>query len=84
MKSYRLPIADAPKQIAAIYRRDLQKHCCINVLTHGTESRPRPCSASGTLPYFLATALQLPNSTGQGTRSVAMRRGRATGGSHAA
>jgi hypothetical protein len=80
MNSYRVPIADAPKPIAAIYRRELHNYRCINVLSHSTGSRPRPRSASGTLPYFRSTALQLLISTGQGTRSVAMRRGRATGG----
>jgi hypothetical protein len=75
MNSYHLCIADAPKKIAAKIRHDIPNHCCINVLSHPTGTRPRPRSASGTLPYFRTTVLQLLISTGQGTRSVASAAG---------
>ena len=75
MNSYHLCIADAPKKIAAKNRHNIHIYRCINVLSHVTGTRPRPRSASGTLPYFRTTVLQLLISTGQGTRSVASAAG---------
>jgi len=83
MKSYRLAIADAPKRIAATDRRDIQKHCYINVLSHCTDTRPRPRSASGTLPYLALPHFDCLSAPVRVPDPSLVRRGRETGASDA-
>ena len=71
MKSYRVPIADAPKKIRAEERRLIDKWRFTYALARLLDRHPALCSASGSLSYSLAIALELPINTGQGTRSVA-------------
>ena len=84
-KSYRPAIAGTPKKIVAKKCRAFNNYRKINVLTHATDSPPRPRSGSGTCPishYRFEIAYQHR----PGTRSVATRRGGGTGigGSYAA
>lgn len=84
MKSYRLAIADAPKRIAPIYRREMQNHRYINVLSHVLNRDPALCSASGTLPYLALPYFDCLSAPVRVPDPSRVRRGRVTGGCHAA
>ena len=71
MKSYRLAIADAPKKNIARIRAEYNNTRFTSALARLLDRHPALCSASGSLSYSLAIALELLISTRQGTRSVA-------------
>ena len=80
MKSYRLAIADAPKKSPRYSAPDIQKHWYINVLSHCTDTRPRPRSASGTLPYLALPHFDCLSAPVRVPDPSLVRRGRETGG----